>query len=254
MAGVSAPADEPSPDSPAAEVASRALGGGDGGGNGADEQVLKVDIWSDVICPWCYIGKTRFDEALARFEGPGRIEVEYHAYQLDPTAAPGVTMPVAEAYARKFGGPERARQIIDELTAVAAGDGLDFRLDQAKRANTLLAHRAIWFAATHRRQAALKERLMAAYFTEGRNIGDPDELASLAAEVGLDEVEVAAFLTSTEGAGEVAEDLAQAAAYGITAVPTYVVDGRWSIPGAQDVDTFVQVLTRMANRLHASAT
>ena len=221
---------------------------------------MKVEIWSDVVCPWCYIGKRRFETALARFDGlpPGEtVEVSYHAYQLDPTAPPGSAQPVSEVYARKFGGPEQAAKIIADVTNVAAEDGITFHLDQAQRANTLLAHRVIWFAG-HRAdtdgdadaamQAAVKERLMAGYFTDGVNVGDPAVLAVLAASAGMDCDEVAAFLATDEGHAEVMQDIAQAAAYGITAVPTYVVNGLWSIPGAQDPDTFVSVLTRMAER------
>ncbi len=215
---------------------------------------MKVEIWSDVVCPWCYIGKRRFETALARFDGlpPGEtVEVSYHAYQLDPTAPPGSAQPVTEVYARKFGGPERAAEIIANVTNVAADDGITFHLDRAQRANTLLAHRVIWFAGRHAdaaMQAAVKERLMAGYFTDGLNVGDPEVLADLAASAGLDRDDVTAFLATDEGHAEVMEDIAQAAAYGITAVPTYVVNGLWSIPGAQDPDTFLSVLTRMAER------
>ncbi len=219
---------------------------------------MKVEIWSDVVCPWCYIGKRRFETALERFDGlpPGEtVQVSYHAYQLDPTAPPGSAQPVTEVYARKFGGPEQAAQIIANVTNVAAGDGITFHLDRAQRANTLLAHRVIWLAgrqAGAETQAAVKERLMAGYFTDGVNVGDPSVLADLAASAGLDRDEVAAFLATDEGHAEVMEDIAQAAAYGITAVPTYVINGLWSIPGAQDPDTFVSVLTRMAERAPSS--
>ena len=215
---------------------------------------MKVEIWSDVVCPWCYIGKRRFEAALARFDGlpPGEtVEVSYHAYQLDPTAPPGSAQPVTEVYARKFGGPEQAAQIIANVTNVAADDGITFHLDRAQRANTLLAHRLIWFAGHHfgaAPQAAVKERLMAGYFTDGVNVGDPSVLAELAAASGMDRDAVATFLATDDGHAEVMADIAQAAAYGITAVPTYVVNGLWSIPGAQDPDTFVSVLTRMADR------
>ncbi len=216
-------------------------------------EVIKVEIWSDVVCPWCYIGKRRFETALGRFDG--QVEVSYHAYQLDPTAPPGSAQPVAEVYARKFGGPERAAEIIDSVTAVAAEDGITFHLDRAQRANTLLAHRVIWWAGQHAgsaMQAAVKERLMAGYFTDGVNVGDPEVIADLAASVGLDHAAVAALLAGDEGHAEVMEEIAQAAAYGITAVPTYVIDGRWSIPGAQDPETFLAVLNRTAERARTS--
>jgi predicted DsbA family dithiol-disulfide isomerase len=207
---------------------------------------VQVEIWSDVVCPWCYIGKRRFEEALSRFAHGDEVEVTYRAFQLDPTAKPGVTMPVAEAYARKFGGPDRAAEMIANITGLAAAEGLEFHLERAQRANTLLAHRLLWFAERRGMQGATKEALLRAYFTEGHNVADPDELAELAAGVGLERDEVKAFLATDEGLGEVMEQMAMAASAGITAVPTYVFDGKWAVPGAQDPDTFLRVLTRVA--------
>ena len=158
-------------------------------------------------------------------------------------------MPVAEAYARKFGGPEQAAAIIDNITATAAAEGLEFHLDRAQRANTRDAHRLLWYAETSGppgSQAELKERLLAAYFVEGRNVGDPDVLVEVAAAAGLDADDARTFLDGDGGHAEVDEALAYAAEAGITAVPTYVIDGRWSIPGAQDPAVFVQVLQRLA--------
>jgi predicted DsbA family dithiol-disulfide isomerase len=214
-----------------------------------------VEVWSDVVCPWCYIGKRRFETAvdrLAHDAGFGHdIEVVYRPFQLDPTAAPGTTMPAAEAYARKFGGPERAAAIIDDITAVAAAEGLEFHLERAQRVNTRDAHRALWYALANGSpgaQAALKERLLAAYFTEGRNVADHEVLAVEAGRAGLDPDDVTRMLESEDGTADVTAALSVAAEAGITAVPTYVIDGRWSIPGAQDPDVFVQVLRRLADR------
>ena len=117
-----------------------------------------VEIWSDVVCPWCYIGKRKFETALADFAGRADVEVVYRAYQLDPTAPPGDARPVPEVYAKKFGGPERAAEMIDRVTSIAAEVGLDFRMDRALRANTLDAHRLLWSTAGTPHQAALKER------------------------------------------------------------------------------------------------
>jgi predicted DsbA family dithiol-disulfide isomerase len=109
---------------------------------------ISVDIFSDVVCPWCYIGKRRFETGLAQIDDDLGVDftITYHAYQLDPTAAPGVATPVREAYAKKFGGPERADEILSHVTNAAAEDGITFHMDQALRANTLLAHRMIWLA------------------------------------------------------------------------------------------------------------
>ncbi len=214
---------------------------------------MLVEVWSDVVCPWCYIGKRRFEQALHRladdpqFHEP--IEVVYRPFQLDPTAPPGTTTPVIEAYARKFGGPERATQIIEHVTRTAAADGLAFRLDLAQRANTRDAHRLLWYAHEHGApdaQAKLKERLLRLYFLEGANIADNDVLAAAADAVGIGAAQARQVLAGDDGLAELAESLSFAADAGITAVPTYVLDGRWSIPGAQDPDVFVQVINRLA--------
>ncbi len=221
--------------------------------------VLEVEIWSDVVCPWCYIGKRRFENAVARLREEGddiEVRAVYRPYQLDPTASPGRTAPVADTYAKKFGGPERAQQIIGHVTSVAAGEGLEFRMDRALRANTLLAHRLLWLTETTGEQAALKERLLQAYFHDGLDIGDPDVLADCAAEIGLDRERVRAFLDGDDGTAEVQAWLRAAAEHEITAVPTYVFAGPegqgWLVPGAQESDTFVTVLRRLAERMRST--
>ena len=212
---------------------------------------ISVDIFSDVVCPWCYIGKRRFAKGLAMVaeEYDVDFEVSYHPHQLDPTAAPGKTAPVAEAYARKFGGPERAEQILEHLTETARAEGLEFHMDRALRANTLLAHRLLWLAGQPESsvpQDALKERLLEAYFTDGLNIGDPDVLADCAAGVGFDRDEIVSFLDSGGGLDEVRQQLEEGYRLGITAVPTYVVGDQWAIPGAQEPETFARVLGKLA--------
>jgi predicted DsbA family dithiol-disulfide isomerase len=208
---------------------------------------MLVEIYSDIVCPWCYIGKRRFEEALKEFEHADEIEVRWRPFQLDPRA-PATPSPVLDAYARKFGGPERAMEIIDHITAVAASVGLDFHLDIAQRGNTFSAHRLLW----HVRddpvlQSALKERLMRAYFMEGADTANATTLATLATEVGVPDA--AEFLASDEGADEVRAGLATAASLEITAVPTFVFDGgRWSVPGAQDPEVFLLVMRKLYER------
>jgi predicted DsbA family dithiol-disulfide isomerase len=214
---------------------------------------IEVEIWSDVVCPWCYIGKRRFESAVAATADEIDVDVVFRPYQLDPTASPGKAGPVIDAYAKKFGGLERAQEIIDHVTAVAADSGISFRMDRALRANTLLAHRVLWLAQATGQQTALKERLLQAYFIDGLDVGDPDVLATCAADVGLDHDRVRAFLDSDDGLAEVREELRSAAEMQITAVPTFVFDGRWMVPGAQDPDTFVQVLRRVIARRTADA-
>jgi predicted DsbA family dithiol-disulfide isomerase len=221
-----------------------------------------IEIWSDVVCPWCYIGKVRFDRAIeALTSGPDAvnepIEVVYRAYQLDPTAPVGTSNPVRDTYAKKFGGYERADRIIENLTATAREDGLDFRMDIAKRANTLLAHRILWWTATThgpQAQSRVKTAFLDAYFTRGLDVADADVLAELAATaIGCSSNDVTTMLASDTGRGEVSEELAQAIGHGITGVPTYVIDGAWAIPGAQDTDTFERVIRRSIERKAASA-
>ena len=223
----------------------------------AERPVVSIDVWSDVVCPWCYIGKRRFEEgldtAVAAADGDLGVDIEinYRPFQLDPKAAPGVAGPVFDAYAKKFGGPDQAQAILDRVTAEAAANGLDFRMDRALRANTLLAHRLIWWAGhadSPVDQGAMKERLLRAYFMEGRHVGDAEQLADLAAEVGADRAEVVAFLESDQGLDEVADDLRSAHENGITAVPTYVFNGQWAVPGAQDPAMFAKVIERLAQQ------
>jgi len=218
--------------------------------------VIQVEIWSDVVCPWCYIGKRRFERAVTELAGEIDLDVVYRPYQLDPTASPGKSQPVFEAYARKFGGPEQAAAIIDRVTTTAADEGLGFRMDRALRANTLLAHRLLWLAEQQDSpvpQADLKERLLQAYFVDGLDIGDPQVLADCAAEIGFERQGVIEFLESDRGRREVAAFLEQAADNGISAVPTFVINGQWAIPGAQDTETFVNVLRRLNEKAVADA-
>jgi predicted DsbA family dithiol-disulfide isomerase len=223
---------------------------------GAPVPQLDVEIWSDVVCPWCYIGKRRFEQALRELEGEIDVNITFRAYQLDPSAPPGSAIPVVEAYARKFGGSERAQQMIERVTETAASDGLKFRLDIAQRANTLLAHRLLWWADQPESpvsQDAMKERLLHAYFIDGLNIGDVDILAGCASDVGFDRAAALEFLGSAAGVAEVAAQIAEAGDLDITAVPTFVINRQWAVPGAQESDTFVTVLRRAAARMTEDA-
>lgn len=214
--------------------------------------MVTIDIYSDVVCPWCYIGKRKFEAGLELLAGEDLgvdFDVTYRPFQLDPTAAPGAAQPVIETYAKKFGGPEQAAQILQTVTERAAEAGIEFHMDRALRANTLLAHRLLWLAVQPESpvaQADLKERLLKAYFTDGLNIGDPEVLADCAAEIGFDRDAVIEFLESDRGAAEVAAELAEGRDEGVTAVPTFVFEGRWAVPGAQEPETYSQVLRKMA--------
>ncbi len=219
----------------------------------SDRPTITIDIFSDVVCPWCYIGKRRFEAGLAAATADDDLGVDFDItfkpYQLDPTASPGVAGPVIDAYAKKFGGLEKAEQILEHVTTTAAADGLAFRMDRALRANTLLAHRLIWWAEqpdNELSQDAMKERLLQAYFMDGAHIGSADALVACAVDVGADAGEARSFLESGLGTAEVQADLDHARDNGITAVPTYVFNDEWAVPGAQDPETFEKVLRKMA--------
>ena len=212
---------------------------------------MKVEIWSDVVCPWCYIGKRRFEAAVATFPHRDQVEVEWKSFQLDPHASsaaadrPAGEPGYAERLAAKYGTDVAgARQMIDTMTAQAAGEGLAFRFDRAVRANTFDAHQVINLAGRHGVQDAVKERLLRAYFTEGEAVGDRATLVRLAAEAGLDAAEVRAALDEQRHADAVRADEAEAAALGIRGVPFFVVDRRYGVSGAQPTDLLRQVLDR----------
>jgi predicted DsbA family dithiol-disulfide isomerase len=211
--------------------------------------LMQVEIWSDVVCPWCYIGKRRFEAALARFEHHDEVEVRWRSFELDPGAPQERTEPIVDHLAAKYGTTrEQAQAMLDRMTATAEGEGLQFRFDLARRGNTFDAHRLLHLAADRGRQPAVKERLMAAYFTEGRPIGDVDTLVSLAGEAGLDEAEVNQTLTGDAYADAVRDDEAQARELGITGVPFFVIDRAYGVSGAQAAEVLLEVLEETSAR------
>ena len=209
---------------------------------------VRIDIWSDVVCPWCYIGKRRLESALADFEHAADVEVVWHSYQLDPGAPSEPAESVAAHLGRKYGGgPAAGAQMIDRVEAVAAEEGLIYRLHQAQRANTVDAHRLLHLAREESGpgvQNRLKETLLAAYFTEARNVADHDVLRQVAAESGLDRTRVDEVLASDAYAADVQADIDQAHAYGSSGVPFFVIDGRYGVSGAQPAEAFGEVLRR----------
>jgi predicted DsbA family dithiol-disulfide isomerase len=204
---------------------------------------MKVEIWSDVVCPWCYVGKRRFETALARFDHRDDVEVHWRSFELDPDAPAIREGDPVQGLADKY-GMSRAQALAANarLTDMAAVEGLVFRLDTARGGNTFDAHRLIHLAAEKGIQDAVKERLMLAYFTEHEPIGDPETLTRLAVDAGLDETDVKTVLTSDQYAADVVADEQQAAAYGISGVPFFVVDGRYGVSGAQSPDVLLQTM------------
>ena len=209
---------------------------------------MQIEIWSDVVCPWCYIGKRRLERALAGFEHADDVEVVWRSFQLDPAAPREATESIAAHLGSKYGGGVAAgRAMIDRVSEVAAGEGLAFSYHDARRASTFDAHRLLHLAAAEggpRLQGELKERLLASYFVEGDNPADHATLTRLAVEVGLAEQRVAAVLATDEYAEEVEADVAQARAYGAGGVPFFVVDRKYGVSGAQPVEVFSQLLER----------
>lgn len=215
---------------------------------------MKVEIWSDVVCPWCYIGKKKFEDAVANLASEGSqldLEISFRPFQLDPSAPVGGTSPVRDAYAKKFGGPDKADKIIAHVSNVAAQAGITFNMDRAVRANTLLAHRLMYLALRDygpSAQREMKQALLEAYFTNGENVADDEVLIAAAARAGIERSVVEEWLASDDGDAEIRRDIIEAGELGITAVPTFVIDGRWAIPGAQDVEVFERALRRMNDR------
>ncbi|MBR23137.1 MAG: disulfide bond formation protein DsbA [Leifsonia sp.] len=211
---------------------------------------LSVQIWSDVQCPWCYIGKRKFEAALAELAADPaapQVEVVYRSFELAPdTPVDFEGTPVDYLSQRKGIAPEQARAMIDRVSGIAESVGLDYRYDDIHQTNTVLAHELLHFAKAHGKQLELKERLLRAYFTEGRHIGRADDLAELAAEVGLDHDEAQAALTEHTYLPDVKADMAQAVAYGIQGVPFFVIDDRYGISGAQETAHFVAALRQAA--------
>jgi predicted DsbA family dithiol-disulfide isomerase len=214
---------------------------------------MQVDIFSDVVCPWCAVGKRRFEAALGQFDHAGEIDVVWRAYELDPNAPVRREGDYPSRLAKKYGiTREQAVAANERLTATAAAEGLDFHFERAKPGNTFDAHRLLHYArvAGPGLQDALKERLLVAYFTEGAAIGEPETLVSLAAEVGLDAEECAGILAGDRYAAEVRADENEALELGVTGVPFFVVDGKFGIPGAEDSGTILSVLNRAWAKAH----
>jgi predicted DsbA family dithiol-disulfide isomerase len=202
------------------------------------KRVMDVEIWSDVVCPWCYIGKRRFEDALAGFDHRDEVSVTYRSFQLDPTAPATSEGDPVERLAAKYGmSRAQAEAAQARVTANAATVGLDFHLNKAKSGNTFDAHRLIHYANSVGKQAAVKERLMAAYFVEGKPIGDRDVLLRLAVEEGLDEATVRAVLDSDAYASDVRHDEFEARQLGISGVPFFVLDRAYGVSGAQAAET-----------------
>jgi predicted DsbA family dithiol-disulfide isomerase len=212
---------------------------------------MDVEIWSDVVCPWCYVGKRQFEEALGRFGHADQVTVSWRSFELDPSSPREVGMSMDRILERKYGmSAEQARAANQKMTAMAAGVGLEYHLDRVRAGNTFDAHRLIHLAATRGLGGAMKERLLAAYFTEGRSVGEHATLTELATEVGLDPVETSEMLAGESFATEVRADEARATALGATGVPFFVIDETYGVAGAQGADALLGALERAWAETH----
>lgn len=210
---------------------------------------IAIDIWSDIACPWCYTGKRRLETALATFgQNPGNppVTVTYHSFELAPdTPVDFEGSEVDFLVAHKHMAADQVADMLQQVTGIAKSVGLDYDFDAVQHTNTVKAHQLLHLAKAHGVQREAKERLLRAYFVEGRHVGRVAELAELGAEVGLDPAEVTRVLDADELLSAVRDDQIQARRLGINGVPFHVVDGRYGVSGAQSPDAFVQVLEQV---------
>lgn len=206
---------------------------------------MRVDIWSDVMCPFCYIGKRKFEAALSEFSGKDDVEVVWHSFQLSPDLPKQATESVYAYLSRSKGISEgQARQMTQHVTGIAREVGLDFRFDEAVNVNSFDAHRLSHLAAAHGLQDAVEERLFQAYFTDGLNIADADTLVQIGTEAGLPEAEIRVLLASNLYADAVEADIRTASRIGVRGVPFFVLDQKYAVSGAQAPQTFLAALNQ----------
>jgi predicted DsbA family dithiol-disulfide isomerase len=218
---------------------------------------IKVDIWSDVACPWCYIGKRKFEAGSGLFAGSGdgrAVDVEYHSFELSPDTPVDFDGTDADYLAEHKGiSLEQANEMLERVSGIASQVGLDYDFPSVKHTNTVKAHQLIHFAKSKGKQAEMKERLLKAYFVEGGHVGRDESLADYAAEIGLDREEALSALESDVYLADVRADQADAQEYGIQGVPFYVIDGKYGVSGAQEAATFAQVLEQVWNERGSDA-
>ena len=215
---------------------------------------IHVDVWSDIVCPWCYIGKRKFEAGLAAFDGAEDVTVTYHSFELAPDTPVDFEGSSADFLAGHKGMPlEQVEQMHRQVTAIAKDVGLNYDFDSVRQTKTLLAHQALHFAKEHGKQLELVERLFQAHFEEGQHVGKVEQLVTLGVEVGLDAEELRAALEDARHAEAVSTDLAQARAYGIQGVPFYVIGGKYGVSGAQRPEVFTQALTQVREEQAATS-
>lgn len=208
---------------------------------------LKVDIWSDIACPWCFIGKRKFESGLQEFAGRDDVIVEFHSYELSPDIPAGFEGNTVDFLSTRKGLPQQqVHEMLENVTTVAAQVGLEYDFDKTVVTKTLLAHELLHFAKKHGKQNALKDRLLSAHFERGEHVGNIDTLVKLAGEVGLDVEEARTALENNTYAQDVQADILQAQQLGINGVPFFVFDNKYGVSGAQPAETFTQILDQVA--------
>jgi predicted DsbA family dithiol-disulfide isomerase len=209
---------------------------------------MRIDVWSDIACPWCYLGKRRLESALESFEHGAQVEVVYRSFELDPSAPVPPVETSSAALAKKYGGgPEQIAAMQERVTELAAAEGLDYQLDRTLHLNTREAHRLLHLALQvggPQLQGRLKEALLDAYFVQARDVTDHVLLEQIAEGVGLDAATVRRVLAGQEYDAEVAADIDQARAYGVSGVPFFVIDGRYGMAGAQPTELLAEAVAR----------
>lgn len=204
---------------------------------------MKIEIWSDVMCPFCYIGKNNFEQALEKLPFKDQVEVEWKSFQLDPTLDANKPQTTIQYFEEKKGVPEsQAKQMLAQVAQMGKGVGINFDFEKALIVNTFTAHKLLHLAKKHNKSNEMEEALFIAHFIDGKNVGDPEVLVSLAENMGIDTEEARKAVTSDEMDYEINQDILEARNNGVSSVPFFVLNGKYAVSGAQPVDVFENAL------------
>lgn len=204
---------------------------------------MKIEIWSDVMCPFCYIGKNNFEEALNKLPFKDEVQVEWKSFQLDPSLDPKQTQNTIEYFREKKGFPEaQATQMISQVAQMGKGAGIDFNFEKALITNTFSAHKLLHLAKKYNKSNEMEEALFIAHFIDGKNVGDTEVLVSLAESLDLDKEEAIQAVTTDQWNNEVNQDILEARNNGVSGVPFFVLNGKYAVSGAQPVEAFEEAL------------
>jgi len=209
---------------------------------------MKIEIWSDVMCPFCYIGKKNFEQALEKLPFKDEVEVEWKSFQLDPTLDPTETKTTAEYFREKKGLPEeQAKQMTAQVVQMGKASGIDFNFEKALITNTFLAHKLLHLAKKHHKSSEMEEELFTAHFLNGENVGNIEVLVSLAQKLGIDPEEAQQTLSSEQFDYDINQDILEARNNGVSGVPFFILNGKYAVSGAQPTELFQEALTKTYN-------